>query len=81
MKKIFIVYETDAWLMHNSKKLLGIFTTQNKAIKGIKIFLSLNHTYAILSLGDLYNLNSIHQTQGRNFNYLIEEIELNKCIL
>ena len=75
MKTYYLVYSCGAWHSHSSKKVIGVFTTRNNAMKGIE-----NHSNYTLTKDDKDNLERINQTQGKNINYMIELIVLN-CML
>ena len=72
--KAFLLYITDYQHTHESKELIAVCKTQNRAIQ-------LAQQYAKqqgekLSEDDVYNLMYINQTQGYEFNeFLIDEVE------
>jgi hypothetical protein len=74
MKKVYVVFETDQWHSTASITMIGVFTTKAKMVKGLK------QRYNDLSLDDLYNLNTIKQTQGRKDNILVEEWIIDKIL-
>ena len=81
MKKVFLAYECDVWHTHQSKVLIGAFTTKNNAVKGIKERAA--ETEDELDEDDFRNLEDLNQTQsfqGSIGEFMIEEIEMNKLI-
>jgi hypothetical protein len=70
-KQVFILYNTDAWHSKESKQLLGIFTSKEKAIMFANGFYHLD--------GDFnYELFHQGQTQGLDENFIIEKDFINK---
>lgn len=74
MKTVYIVFSTDAWHSHTSKVLFGVFTSHEIAVKTIKKTHKLNEW-------DITSLCDINQTQGRNTNFVIEEITINTALI
>ena len=76
--KVYIVYQTDAWLSYNSRDLIAVCSNHRMAV-----LLAKRHARREgepLSRDDEFNLINISQTQGREFNYLIEEVERNTLL-
>jgi hypothetical protein len=81
MKRVFLAYECDVWHTHQSKVLIGAFTTKGNAIKGITERAA--ETEGELDGDDFRNLEDMNQTQsfqGRIGEFMIEELEMNKLI-
>ena len=71
---VFAVYQADAWLSYDSRDLLGIYSTWNKALKRIRQSTKLTND-------DLYNLKNYNQTQcNGDINYIIEDIEVDQYL-
>ncbi len=79
MKKIFLLFYTDQWNSTESKRIIAATTSHDKAVKMINIYIGAENDDP-LGEDDLDNLNRINQTQGREINYLIEEITVNQLI-
>lgn len=77
-KHVFILYKTDAW--HRNQEILGVFRTISDAMEGIKEVVIQEGEN--LSDDDLYNLDTIRQTQGYSGfgEFVVEEVELNKIL-
>lgn len=76
MRKTYLVYSTDAWHRYASCDIIGVCTTFANCMKVIRADIKRNY-YEKLSDDDKWNLENIKQTQGRNTNYLIEEVGKN----
>jgi hypothetical protein len=79
MKKLYIVYETDAWLSFASRDLIGVCTTFANCMKIIRKNIR-EWKQDRLSDEDKWNLENIRQTQGRERNFFIEEVEKNTLL-
>lgn len=72
---VFATYRTDAWLSYASRDLLGLYTSQERAIQRIEKETELSET-------ERWNLVNIGQTQCRmevpdvDENYMIELTEI-----
>lgn len=69
---VFAAYRTDAWLSYASRDLLGLYTTQERAIQRIEKETELSET-------DRWNLINLGQTQCRqdeDENFVIELTEI-----
>lgn len=88
MKKVFIVYSTDAW--NNNGSILTVCTTHKKAVSSLvtsvqnaakETFKSAGYeTWQDMFEDSMYNLKTINQTQEYGNNFDIREQELNKTI-
>lgn len=76
MRKTYLVYETDAWHSYSSRDVIGVCTTLRNCMKVIRKHIIENDREK-LSDDDKWNLENIKQTQGRETNYFIEEVEKN----
>ena len=76
MRKTCLVYETDAWHSYASRDVIGVCTTFANCMKVIRKNIKENDREK-LSDDDKWNLENIGQTQGREYNYFIEEVEKN----
>ena len=76
MRKTYLVYSTDAWHSYASRDIIGVCTTFANCMKVIRADIKRND-YEKLSDDDKWNLENIKQTQGREYNYFIEEVEKN----
>ena len=94
MRSVFVAYQCDTWLSHDSAEIIGIFTTRKKAIREI-----VSECKAIITReepglkkseieGIIDDVKSELEDNGQTFsmkdydvNYLIEETELNTNIL
>lgn len=76
MRKTYLVYETDAWHSYSSRDIIGVCTTFRYCMKVIRKHIKENYRKK-LSDDDKWNLENIKQTQGRETNYFIEEVEKN----
>lgn len=65
-------------MYHNNKEFRGVFTTKGNAIKAIQEIATQEEE--TISENDLYNLETINQTQFyMGFGeFMIEEVELNR---
>ena len=79
MKKLYIVYETDAWLSFASRDLIGVCTTFANCMKVIRKNIR-EWKQDRLSDEDKWNLENIRQTQGRERKFFIEEVEKNTLL-
>ena len=94
MKSVFVAYQCDAWLSHDSAEIIGIFTTRKKAIREVvkecRIVVK-NEEPGLkkCEIEDIVDeakseLEDNWQTYSMNHynvNYIIDEIELNTNIL
>jgi hypothetical protein len=78
---MYILYSTNEWHDHSSKKVLGIFKKKEFLVSELKSALRKTIELDDLSEDDENSLLTIDQTQGRTINFLIEEYELNKLEL
>lgn len=76
MRKTYLVYETDAWHSCSSRDVIGVCTTLRNCMKVIRKHIKVNEREK-LSDDDKWNLENIKQTQGRETNYFIEEVDKN----
>lgn len=76
--KVYILYQTDAWLSHASKQIIAICSTTPKAVEMARE--NAEEQREPLKDDDINMLDSYSQTQGRDTNYLIEEAEINRII-
>lgn len=76
MRKTYLVYETDAWHSYASRDVIGVCTTLRNCMTVIRKHIKENDREK-LSDDDKWNLENIKQTQGRETNYFIEEVEKN----
>lgn len=76
MSRIFVVYSTDAWNRYDSRDMIGLCTTFDNCIKVIRADIRMNKREK-LSDFDKDMLESHRQTQGRNENYEILDLEKN----
>lgn len=69
-----LCYSCNSYHEHNSKKMFGVFSTIGRAINELK------RTYGktIFNDNDLRNLTTIRQTQGKQINFILDEIKINK---
>lgn len=75
-ESVFILYTCDVWHSSDSYRLLGVYTSQSKAIAAAKIC-SYSDGEGYLSKDDVQLLKDISQTQNRSTNYVINEEMLN----
>lgn len=80
MKRVFLVFEGDAWLSRNSLVLMGVYDDFTKAVQDILEEMSLN-----LMLNGEETADSVakalvtdHQTQGFDTNYMIKTANINE---
>jgi hypothetical protein len=80
MRKIFLVYKTDNWHSYNSRDIIGVASTELKAIVLCKQQ-ARKEGYKIKD-DQLFNLNNIKQTQGYEGEgeFVIEAVEKNVLI-
>ena len=78
IKIVFSVGCGDAWLSYSSITPIAMTTTRKKAIELIVQHAENNEIE--LSDYDLYNLEEIGQTQGKETNYIIDLIELDTLL-
>lgn len=76
MRKTYLVYSTDAWHSYSSREIIGVCTTFANCMKVIRADIR-KHGCDKLSEDNKYELEHYKQTQGRETNYLIEEVEKN----
>lgn len=76
MRKTYLVYSTDAWHSYASRDIIGVCTTFANCMKVIRADIKRND-YEKLSDDDKWDLENIKQTQGRECNYMYEEVEKN----
>lgn len=76
MRKTYLVYETDALHSYSSRDMIGVCTTVRNCMEVIRKHIKENYSKK-LSDDDKWNLENIKQTQGRETNYSIEEVEKN----
>lgn len=67
----YLVYTCDQWHSHSSREVFGAYVSADIAIANIK------KSYK-LSDDDTTNLAVYNQTQGRETNFLIEKLEIQK---
>lgn len=79
MRKIYLVYEIDAWHSYASFKIIGVCTTFLHCMKVIRKYIK-EFDRDKLSDDDKFNLKNIMQTQGRQCNYLISEVYKNTML-
>ena len=72
MKKVYLVYYADRWLDTQTKTLIGVCSTKEKAIEVIKKEIEKEHE-PLLTYSEITMLKTQGQTQGREWNYMIEE--------
>lgn len=87
MKPLTLVYQTDVWHTHDSKKLAAVCTSKSEAIELIRQFVWDKHK-ALLTEDDEYNLNHINQTQSNSDNdnpfdgeFVLEEVKTNTVLI
>ena len=80
MKHVFVVYKTDNWHSYASRDVIGIATTQVKAIQICKRRAAKENKR--ISKEELFNLGAIKQTQGYGGEgeFHFEEITTNRMI-
>ena len=76
MSSIYLVYTTDAWNSYSSRELIGVCTTLANCMKVIRADVSEGEKEK-LSEDDKKMLERYRQTQGREENYDIEEVNKN----
>lgn len=94
MKSVFIAYQCDTWLSHDSAEIIGIFTTRKKAIREVvkecrTLVTREEPGMKKCEIEDIVDeakseLEDNLQTYSMSHydvNYLIEEIDLNTNIL
>lgn len=62
MKQVFAVYKTDNWHSYASRDIIGIATTERKAIQICKW--QATKEGCKISKDELFNLGNLKQTQG-----------------
>ena len=75
MEEIYVVYSADAWLMTASKEIIGVCTDTSNCISVIQQYIKKNDEES-LSDDDMKMLDCYNQTQGRQTNFIIEELEM-----
>lgn len=73
MKQADILYSCNPWHEHSSLEILGVFTSPAKLRK----YLNDMKKAGLIDDDDLDMLNELHQTQGRDLNYIIVNEGLN----
>lgn len=71
MAQVTVLFKTDQWHSHSSKKLIGVFSTKGNSLKYLKKVFKLKYT----DIDDIYHQG---QTQGLDENYVLETHELNQ---
>ena len=79
MSKIYLVYTADAWHSYSSREIIGVCTTLENCMKVIRADIRKGDKEK-LSEDDKKMLEYQRQTQGRNENYDIEEVEKNTLL-
>ena len=74
---MFLIYNTDVWHTHGSKKLIGLSESKDKAINLCEQYAERENE--TLSQDSIFNLKNILQTQeyDETGEFLIEKIEIN----
>ena len=70
MKTVLLLSSCDQWHMYDSFRTIGVFSTLKTLVRYLK-------KYDTVSEYDIELLSTIRQTQGRNENYYIEELNVN----
>ena len=80
MKKVYLVFEGDAWLSKSSLVLMGVYDNFVKAIQDILEEMSLNLLLNGEQTADTAakQLEREHQTYGFDTNYTIKSANLNE---
>ena len=68
MNTVLLLSSCDAWHSYQSFRTIGVFSTIKTLVRYLK-------KYDKLSRQDIEQLSSIGQTQGRQVNYFVEELE------
>lgn len=76
MSSIYLVYTTDAWNNYSSRELISVCTTLTNCMKVIRADVREGEKEK-LSEDDKKTLERYRQTQGREENYDIEEVNKN----
>ena len=79
MSSIYLVYTTDAWNNYSSRKIIGVCTTLANCMKVVRADVREGDKEK-LSEDDKKTLDCYRQTQGREENYDIEEVEKNTLL-
>ena len=80
MKTLFLLYTTDVWHTQESKNLIAVCSSKEKAISMAQMYAEAEDEE--ITKDDLYNLERISQTQGYKGEgeFLIDYTELNTFI-
>ena len=70
MEKVLLLSSCDAWHSYSSFRTTGIFSDMKKLIAYLK-------KKDKLSTQDINQLSTIRQTQGKQVNYIVEELKVN----
>lgn len=73
-KALVLLYQTDEHHSTDSKRLIGIFTSKDYAVKRTKRKFKLKEEH-------VQELRDMNQTQGREVNYMLEFFERNQFYL
>lgn len=65
--EVYILFECDAWHTKATKNILGLYKSEKKCIRELKSTFGEK-----LSKEQIYNLETIKQTQGLETNFIIE---------
>lgn len=76
--KTYILYTTDAWLSYSSRDIIAVCSTLKNAVKLAKQHSKDNDN--CLNAYEVSFLLEKYQTQGRELNYCIEEVDKNTLI-
>lgn len=79
-KNLYLVYSTDAWHSHSSDEVIAVCSVGTDEVVRIINKYCKKENLPSLDKDDMNNLNSISQTQGRDDNFRIESITLNKLL-
>lgn len=71
----YALFHTDAWLSYNSFDLIAVCTSPAKAIALARKHARMSGNP--LDKEDAWDLENLHQTQGREYNYQISQITAN----
>ena len=75
MKKVYVLLNCDAWQSNESRVIISICTTKEKAFDFA--VMDADNQKEPLTEEQKIELNENDQTQGRDINYIIEETILN----
>ena len=76
MRKTYLVYSTDAWHSYASRDVIGVGTSIPNCFKVIREHIR-KYGHDKLTEDNKFELEHYRQTQGRETNYFIEEVEKN----